>query len=59
MLRGELIDVYPIIKQDNAIQIWDRKGYEYATDEEKDRYAQLKEERSAIQSKINAHGENS
>ena len=42
MIREALLKAYPIVEQNNTIQIWGRKGYEFATTEEKERYAQLK-----------------
>ena len=36
MIRKALLHVYPVIKQNNIIQIWERKGYELATENEKE-----------------------
>ena len=55
MLHGALLSVYPIIAQDNKIQIWERQGYEHATIEEQEIYDKLLEERSTIQHRINEH----
>ena len=53
MLHGALLAVYPIIKQDNTIKIWERTGYENATSEEKEKYEHLKKESQEIKQKIN------
>ena len=56
MIHSALLHVYPIIiKQNNTIQIWERKGFDFPTNEEKTRYTQLKEERQQIQERINQH----
>ena len=42
MIQQAIIEVYPIISKGDTIQIWERKGYEYATPEAKGKYIQLK-----------------
>ena len=53
MIREASLTVYPIISQDNAVQLCGRKGYEHATADEKERYTEFQEERATIQRVIN------
>ena len=57
MLHGALLAVYPMIKQDNTIKIWERAGYENATNEEKENTITWKESQE-IQHKINQQDKN-
>jgi len=55
MICNILLQVYPIGHENNTRQIWEQKGYEHATTEEKDKYQQLKKEREHIQNEISKH----
>ena len=48
-IRKMLLQVYPIAQDNHQRQIWENKGYELETTEEKGRTAQLNLERGKIQ----------
>ena len=49
------MQVYPINIKDHTRKIWNQKGYEHATDEEKTKYPKLIYERKCLQSNISAY----
>ena len=56
MLLEAPLRVYPVTHHNRTVQIWKRKGYEFATEEEKRKYTQPKAERLQIHREINKHG---
>ena len=51
-LRAALLTVYPTIRRNNTIRIWERTGYDLSAKEEKEMSIQLKEERQKVQKSI-------
>lgn len=57
MTRNALLKVYQIRTQNNAIQIWERKGYVLETKGGKEGYTQLQKQRSQIRLELRKHGQ--